>query len=103
MNAPGDWPQYELVPLPAQPHGVPWPTEQWPTGELVAHDQGAVEASVAQAFADQPHDDLALTLAVGEGLQLTGEVSFSGGGFSTGANAFRWGVFDSNSGRVTLD
>jgi len=64
MNAPGDWPQYELVPLPAQPHGVPWPTEQWPTGELVAHDQGAVEALVAQAFADQPHDDLALTLAV---------------------------------------
>ncbi len=44
-----------------------------------------------------------LTLAVGEGLQLTGEVSFSGGGFSTGANAFRWGVFDSNSGRVTTD
>ena len=64
MNAPGDWPQYELVPLQAQPDGVPWPTEQWPTGELVAHDQGAVEALVAQAFADQPRDDLALTLAV---------------------------------------
>jgi CubicO group peptidase (beta-lactamase class C family) len=21
-----------LVPLPSQPHGVPWPTEEWPTG-----------------------------------------------------------------------
>ena len=44
-----------------------------------------------------------LTLAVGEGLELTGEVSFSGGSFSTGANAFRWALFDSNAGRVTTD
>lgn len=44
-----------------------------------------------------------VTLAMGEGIALTGEVSFSGGAFSTGANAFRWGVFDSNGGRVTAD
>ncbi len=64
MNAPGVSPQYELVPLPAQPDLVPWPTAEWPTGELAAHDPDAVEALMAQAFSDQPHDDLALTLAV---------------------------------------
>ena len=27
-------PNAELVPLPAQPDGVPWPTDAWPTGDV---------------------------------------------------------------------
>lgn len=36
------------TPLPAQPDGVPWPTEQWPIGALAA-DEG-LEALLAEAF-----------------------------------------------------
>jgi hypothetical protein len=44
-----------------------------------------------------------LSLGVGETLRLTFDVSFSGGLFPTGANAFRWALFDSNNSRVTVD
>ena len=27
-------PNAELVPLPAQPDGVPWPTDAWPAGDV---------------------------------------------------------------------
>lgn len=41
-----------LVPLPAQPPGVPWPTEAWPEGELPAGVEKALEPLLEQAFDD---------------------------------------------------
>jgi CubicO group peptidase (beta-lactamase class C family) len=49
-----------LVPLPAQPDGVPWPTERWPTGHLPAGVD--LDGPLAEAFdAEGP---LAVTFAV---------------------------------------
>ncbi|MEZ5381187.1 MAG: serine hydrolase [Microthrixaceae bacterium] len=64
MNSPAVSPQHELVPLPAQPAGVRWPTSSWPTGTIDAADPDGVAQLVERAFTDQPRDDLALTLAV---------------------------------------
>lgn len=44
-----------------------------------------------------------IVLAVGETLQLSFEVRFSGGTFGGSANAFRWALFDSNNSRTTTD
>jgi CubicO group peptidase (beta-lactamase class C family) len=45
-----------LLPLPAQPAGVPWPTREWPTGAPPSTiNSDAVEALLAQAF-DGPAD-----------------------------------------------
>ncbi len=38
----------DLVPLPSQPAGVAWPTQEWPRGELPADARAAVEAEVAR-------------------------------------------------------
>jgi CubicO group peptidase (beta-lactamase class C family) len=40
----------QLVPLPAQPSQTPWPTRDWPIGELHRVDRSAFEALVAEAF-----------------------------------------------------
>ena len=49
-----------LVPLPAQPDGVPWPTEEWPEGALPA---GVVlEPLVDEAF--DPARPIAPTFSV---------------------------------------
>ena len=41
----------ELMPLPRQPDGVPWPTETWPTGPLPAGtDEPVLRAAMAEAF-----------------------------------------------------
>ena len=49
-----------LVPLPSQPDGVPWPTEEWPRGELPAGvDLGPL---LDEAFDDE--SPIALTYAV---------------------------------------
>jgi len=40
-----------LVPLPGQPHGVPWPQADWPTGPIpAAVDSTRVDALLDQAF-----------------------------------------------------
>jgi CubicO group peptidase (beta-lactamase class C family) len=54
-----------LPPLPAQPAGVPWPTQDWPTGPLPAWaDAGAIEALVAEAFEGPQDGPLGVTHAV---------------------------------------
>ena len=41
-----------LVPLPPQPNGVAWPTDEWPVGALPADlDLEAFDASVEALFA----------------------------------------------------
>jgi CubicO group peptidase (beta-lactamase class C family) len=43
---------FELVPLPPQPPGLPWPTRAWPEAELGAGvDRQAFEAALAELFA----------------------------------------------------
>lgn len=54
-----------LVPLPAQPPGVPWPTRVWPVGPPDADVDGAgIDALIDRAFASPQPEDLARTLAV---------------------------------------
>jgi hypothetical protein len=48
-----------LLPLPAQAAGVPWPTGEWPSGELDPRvDRGALDALLDRAFAQPEPDDL---------------------------------------------
>ena len=43
-----------LMPLPAQPADVPWPTEAWPQGDLPASlDRASFDQLLAQAFASE--------------------------------------------------
>ncbi|MDA0338825.1 MAG: serine hydrolase, partial [Proteobacteria bacterium] len=49
----------ELVPLPEQGAGVPWPTQVWPEGEPGAEvDKTALNALLDRAFSDSAPDDL---------------------------------------------
>jgi CubicO group peptidase (beta-lactamase class C family) len=41
-----------LVPLPSQPAGVPWPTEEWPEGELAPEPARALVPLLDEAFDD---------------------------------------------------
>jgi len=42
---------YDLAPLHAQPEGVPWPTDQWPLGELpIALDRASFDRLVEELF-----------------------------------------------------
>jgi CubicO group peptidase (beta-lactamase class C family) len=60
MAAPPD-----LVPLPPQPAGVPWPTREWPEAELDPRaDRAALEKLLDHAFARPDPDDLDRTHAV---------------------------------------
>jgi CubicO group peptidase (beta-lactamase class C family) len=44
----------QLVPLPPQPADVPWPTQDWPTGQLPeALDSTAFNATIDEAFEKQ--------------------------------------------------
>lgn len=55
----------ELLPLPPQPGQVPWPTEEWPQGELDARVDGdALERLLDHAFRDDEPDDLERTHGV---------------------------------------
>ena len=55
----------QLLPLPAQPDGVPWPTTEWPRAELDPRaDRAAIEKLLDHAFADPQPDDLERTHAV---------------------------------------
>src|SRR5687768_3877268 len=44
-----------------------------------------------------------LSLAIGETLRLSFDLSFNSGSFVGNLNAFRWALFDSNNSRVTTD
>ncbi|MCU1394571.1 MAG: Beta-lactamase [Ilumatobacteraceae bacterium] len=52
-----------MVPLPAQPDGVPWPTQEWPEAPLAdGVDRDAVAAALDDIFAKPP--ELGVSLAV---------------------------------------
>lgn len=54
-----------LLPLPGQATGVPWPTGEWPRGELDPRvDSAALDALLDHAFAQPEPDDLDRTHAV---------------------------------------
>ncbi len=54
-----------LLPLPPQPAGVPFPTEQWPTAHLDPRvDAAALEKLLDRAFQQPEPDDLERTHAV---------------------------------------
>lgn len=54
-----------LVPLPAQPPGVPWPTRQWPRADLDPRvDRVALARLLDHAFAADEPEDLERTNAV---------------------------------------
>lgn len=51
-------PPASLLPLPAQPADVPWPTDEWPTGPLPDHVDGpALEALLDRAFGADPEPE----------------------------------------------
>lgn len=54
----------DLAPLPAQPEGVPWPTDEWPTGDPVDVRHRKLTKLVDTAFADDPPAALGLTRAL---------------------------------------
>src|SRR5262245_8560553 len=57
--------QPALLPLPAQPGGLPWPTRRWPTAELDPRvDREALTRLLDQAFGDTEPEDLERTNAV---------------------------------------
>ena len=54
----------DLAPLPTQPEGVAWPTEEWPTGEAVDVKQRKLAKLLDAPFADDPPAALGLTHAL---------------------------------------
>ena len=55
----------DLVPLPAQPEGVAWPSEEWPVGPLPDDlDRAAFEARVEELFASRGRGGFADTRAL---------------------------------------
>lgn len=52
-----------MIPLPAQPHDVGWPTLAWSTGPLLSGSSDRLDDVLDQAFAVNPNADLALSLA----------------------------------------
>lgn len=54
-----------LPPLPAQPADTPWPTREWPLGDIPASaDHGHIAAALDHAFADTTPADLGDTHAL---------------------------------------
>lgn len=54
-----------LSPLPPQPKDTPWPTHEWPSGELSrSADRARLAQLLERAFGDMPPDDLAETHAL---------------------------------------
>ena len=50
LNASTLLPAQELVPMPKQPSGVPFPTKEWPIGTLNAVQKSKLESAVNRAF-----------------------------------------------------
>jgi len=53
-----------LPPLPAQSSSVPWPTVEWPRGDLPAHNERRLRALLTEAFAAKSTPTLGETHAV---------------------------------------
>jgi len=79
-----------LFALPTQPSGTPWPTRDWPQGELRLADRGAFAALVDEAFAQR------FTPTLGETHVLLvvqdGRITFEryGEGFTAGSTHHSW-------------
>ncbi len=54
----------DLTPLPGQPDGVRWPTDEWPTGAPVDVDTDRLDAVIDAAFGDRPRPNLGVTRAL---------------------------------------
>ncbi len=54
----------DLAPLPEQPDGVRWPTDDWPTGDPVDAKKRKLAKVVDAAFVDEPPAVLGLTQAL---------------------------------------
>ena len=53
------------IPLPAQPNGVPWPTERWPEAEPAADvDPEGIDAELDLLFREPPPEDTGETHAL---------------------------------------
>lgn len=62
---PSDAAQTALVPLPAQPTGVPWPTQEWPRGEPDSRiDRARLERMLEHAFSGDAAARLGETYAL---------------------------------------
>jgi CubicO group peptidase (beta-lactamase class C family) len=59
-------PTTALLPLPAQPDGVAWPTERWPVGDAPP----ALEAVVDEVFTDEARYGITYAVAVVQGGRL---------------------------------
>lgn len=102
----------DLVPLPPQPAGVPWPTAAWPTGTLPPDAAARIDAILDTAF-DQPNPDLGETraLLVVQGGRLV--VERYGTGFDENSLLISWSMAKSvtaalagiavGEGRLSLD
>jgi CubicO group peptidase (beta-lactamase class C family) len=58
-------PDRPLLPLPAQPDGVPWPTDEWPEADPseVGGDAGRLGDLLDELVSGEPHPDHGLTYA----------------------------------------
>ena len=79
-----------LPPLPLQPLDTPWPTQDWPVGELRHVDHAAFDALVAEAFAAK----MAATLGETHALLIVqgGRIIFEryGKGFDAASTHHSW-------------
>lgn len=103
----------DLVPLPAQPVDVPWPTVEWPVGSLPPDmDRPAFSAAIADAF-DEPAAGLGETreVVIIRGGRLIYERAAAG--YSTNTRLVSWSMAKSIThalvgvaaaqGRVAID
>ncbi len=65
MNRFGPTTDARLLPLPQQPATVPWPTEEWPRGELDPRvDRAALDRLLDHAFSEPEPEDLDRTYGI---------------------------------------
>jgi hypothetical protein len=73
------------------------------TGQLVWDHTSGANNSYSAIWAHFAPGGSPVQLAEGERIRLSFDVAFSGGAFSTSANAFRFQLMNSNNSRVTTD
>jgi hypothetical protein len=73
------------------------------SGSLVWDHTGAGGNSFSAIWAHFTPSGAPLTLAIGETMTLSFDVTFSGGNFANSSGAFRWALFSSNGSRTTTD
>ncbi|MEZ0265620.1 MAG: PEP-CTERM sorting domain-containing protein [Phycisphaerae bacterium] len=67
------------------------------------HTNSSNSASFSGTWAHFAPSGSPVTVGVDEVIRLTFDVTFTGGNFATGNNAFRWSLLDSNGSRVADD